>query len=209
MSDRDLAVFVTDQAAEMVGRAEVAAAWEEPSALEGMTVGALCAHLTRAAGATVAYLDRTDPEARAEDELLTDRTYFHAALDSPIHERIREVSADESAQGHPAIADLLARVATELRERLASEPPNRLVGALGGRMLTLDDFCRTRLIEVVLHTDDVAASVGVDPPEPPPEAMEIISDILVGIARHVHGDRAVVNALARRERAPAGVFPVI
>ena len=76
-------------------------------------------------------------------------------------------------------------------------------------MLTLDDFCRTRLIEVVLHTDDVAASVGVDPPEPPIEAMEIISDILVGIARHVHGERAVVNALARRERAPAGVFPVI
>ncbi|MCP5028011.1 MAG: hypothetical protein GY929_17185 [Actinomycetia bacterium] len=40
------------------------------------------------------------------------------------------------------------------RERFAAEPTERLVGALGGRMLTLDSFCRTRMIEVLLHLDE-------------------------------------------------------
>ena len=62
-----------------------------------MTVGALSAHLVRAAGATLAYLDRTDPSTRPDGELLTPVTYFHAAIDSPIHERIKEVSAAADA----------------------------------------------------------------------------------------------------------------
>jgi hypothetical protein len=37
--------------------------------------------------------------------------------------------------------------------------------ALGGRMLTLDDFCRSRLIEMLLHLDDLAAIVGVSRPD--------------------------------------------
>ncbi|HAZ33267.1 MAG TPA: hypothetical protein DCY63_05440, partial [Acidimicrobiaceae bacterium] len=52
-----------------------------------MTVGSLAAHLVRAAGATVAYLDRTPVDAQPEGDLLTPVTYFHAALDSPIHEQ--------------------------------------------------------------------------------------------------------------------------
>ena len=113
----------------------------------GYTIGArghdrrrLAAHLVRAAGATVAYLDRTPFDAQPEGDLLTPVTYFHAALDSPIHEQVKKVSADESAIGHEATAAKCADLATELSRRLADEPADRLVGALGGRMLTLDDF---------------------------------------------------------------------
>ena len=135
-------------------------------------------------------------------------TYFHAAIDSPIHERIKEVSASEAAAGPAEIAAHCARVAADMRVRFAAEPGERLVAALGGRMLTLDDFCRTRLIEVLFHLDDLAASIGVPCPETSVDGRTIVVDILLGIARDQHGDWEVLRALAREERRTADVFPV-
>ncbi|MGI9596022.1 MAG: maleylpyruvate isomerase N-terminal domain-containing protein [Acidimicrobiales bacterium] len=206
---RGLVVEAVEAAAELMSRPVVATKWEEPSALEGMTVGALSAHLVRAAGATIAYLDRTDPAATPEAEMLTAITYFHAAVDSPIHDRIKAVSADESAIGPAETAAKCRRLAADMAARLASEPADRLVAALGDRMLTLDDFCRTRLIEVLLHLDDLAVSVGEPRPETDPEGPSIVIDIVTGIARRTRGDWNVLYALARSERAPdTPVFPV-
>jgi Mycothiol maleylpyruvate isomerase N-terminal domain len=205
---RGLVIEAVDAAAALIGRAEVASRWDEPSALAGMTVGALCAHLVRAAGAVLAYLDRTDPAARPEGELLTPVTYFHAAIDSPIHERIKEVSATEATVGPGDVAARCAAVAASLRVRLAEEPSDRLVAALGGRMLSLDDFCRTRLIEVLFHLDDVAASVGLLCPDTGAEGRAVVIDTLIGIARMKFGDWAVLHALARDERRTVDVFPV-
>ena len=173
-----------------------------------MTVGALCAHLVRAAGSVLAYLDRTDPAARPDGTLLTPVTYFHAAIDSPIHERIKEVSATEATAGPGEVATRCAEVAASLRIRLAEEPSDRLVAALGGRMLYLDDFCRTRLIEVLVHLDDLAASVGLPRPDTSEDGTAIVIDVLIGIARMLHGDWAVLHALAHDERRAIDVFPV-
>ena len=205
---RELVVEAVEAAAGLIGRDEVAARWDDPSALAGMTVGALCAHLVRAAGAVLAYLDRTDPAARPDGELLTPVTYFHAAIDSPIHERIKEVSATEATVGPAEVAARCAEVAASMRTRLAEEPTDRLVAALGGRMLSLDDFCRTRLIEVLLHLDDVAVSVGLPRPDTAEAGPAIVIGILMGITRMQHGDWAVLHALARDERRAVDVFPV-
>ncbi len=206
---RELVIEAAEAAAELMARPSVAAQWDAPSALEGMTVGALCAHLVRAAGATIAYLDRTDPAATPEGALLTPVTYFHAAIDSPIHEQIKNVSAGESEIGAEATAAKCLMLVDQLRQRLSEEPVDRLVGALGGRMLTLDDFCRTRLIEVLLHLDDLAVSVGEARPATNPEGPAIVIDIVQGIARNTHGDWEVLYALARSERSSSpAVFPV-
>ena len=206
---RSLVVEAVEAAAELMSRPSVGAAWDEPSALAGMTVGGLAAHLVRAAGATAAYLDRTPVDAEPEGDLLTPVTYFHAAVDSPIHEQVKQVSANESEIGHEAMAKKCATLAAHLGRRLADEPDDRLIGALGGRMLTLDDFCRTRLIEVLLHLDDLAVSVGESRPETDPLGVAIVIDIIESIARNVHGDWTVLYALARTERVgDAGVFPV-
>ena len=205
---RRLVIEAVDAAAALMATDAVATRWDEPSALAGMTVGALSAHLVRAAGAVLAYLDRTDPAARPDGELLTPVTYFHAAIDSPIHERIKEVSASEATVGPVDLAAKCAAVAEAMRTRFAAEPSDRLVAALGGRMLTLDDFCRTRLIEVLFHLDDLAASVDVPCPDTSVEGRTIVIDTLVGIARMQHGDWEVLRALAREERRAADVFPV-
>lgn len=206
---RSLVVEAVEAAAELIGRASVGTAWNKPSALAGMTVGGLAAHLVRAAGATIAYLDRTPVDAEPEGDLLTPATYFHAAVDSPIHEQIKQVSADEAAVGHQAMAAKCADLAVHLGHRLADEPDDRLVGALGGRMLTLDDFCRTRLIEVLLHLDDLAVSVDESRPETDPLGVAIVIGVVESIARSVHGDWKVLYALARSERVgDPPVFPV-
>ena len=205
---RALVVEAVEAAAELMGQGVVGERWDHRSALDGMTVGALSAHLVRAAGATIAYLDRTDPTARPDGELLTPVTYFHAAVDAPIHDQIKAVSAEEASLGHEATVAKCRAVAAQMVDRFALEPTDRLVSALGGRMLTLDDFCRTRLIEVLLHLDDLAISVGEPRPDTDPEGPAIVIEILIGIARDVHGDWGVIDALARAERSRAEAFPV-
>lgn len=205
---RRMVIDAAAVAADLVGSAPVARRWDEPSALDGMTVGALAAHLVRATGAVLAYLDRTPADAPIEGDLLTKVTYFHAAIDAPIHERIREVSADEAGAGVDAVVRRAREVAGELAVRLPSEPEDRVVGALGKRMLSLDDFCRTRMIEIGVHIDDLAVSVDVPTPELSADVTGEVIDIVVGIARHLHGDWAVIHALTRAERSEGGVFPV-
>lgn len=206
---RALVVEAVSQAAELIATPVTAERWDQPSALEGMTVGALAAHLVRAAGATIAYLDRTPTDRRPDGDLLTAVTYFHAAVDSPIHDQIKDVSAVESAIGHEATVHKCRQLAADLETRLAGEPADRLVGALGGRLLTLDDFCRTRLIEVLLHLDDLAVSTDQPRPATDPEGAAIIIDICMNIARDRNGDWGVLYALTRAERSgDTAVFPV-
>lgn len=195
-------------AATLVNSPQVRNQWGQQSALAGMTVGALAAHLVRATGATLAYLDRTDVDTQPERELLSKVSYFHAAVDSPIHDRIKAVSADEAAAGHEQVAARATQVAESLAARLPNEPVDRLVGALGDRMLTLDDFCRTRMIEIGMHIDDLAHSVSVPTPELSADVTAEIIDIIVGIGRNQHGDWPIIHALARSERSTTQVFPV-
>jgi len=195
-------------AAALVTSAPVRNRWDDPSSLAGMTVGALAAHLVRATGATLAYLDRTDVNTEPEGELLTPVSYFHAAVDSPIHDRIKEVSADEATAGPDQVGTKAGEVAALLAERLPVEPEDRLVGALGNRMLTLDDFCRTRMIEIGMHIDDLAHSVDMPTPELHPDVTAEIIDIVMGIARAQHGDWPIIHALARSERSSDEPFPV-
>ncbi|MGB5755414.1 MAG: maleylpyruvate isomerase N-terminal domain-containing protein [Acidimicrobiales bacterium] len=206
---RSLVIEAVEAAADLLDNPVVAQRWDQPSALAGMTVGALGAHLVRAAGATLAYLDRTDPNTEPTGELLTAVSYFHAAVDSPIHERIRDVSADEARIGQAETAAKCKKLAADLAARLQLEPADRLVSALGDRMLTLDEFCRTRLIEVLLHLDDLAVSIDEPRPATDPEGPAIVIDVITGIARQLRGDWDVLYALARAERATdPPVFPV-
>jgi hypothetical protein len=76
-------------------------------------------------------------------------------------------------------------------------------------VIELGEYLVTRVIELVVHGDDIAASVGIELPESPSLATSVVISTVVYGARRVHGDRGVLRALTRRERAPRSVFPVL
>ncbi|MDQ3879299.1 MAG: hypothetical protein M3290_13275, partial [Actinomycetota bacterium] len=62
---------------------------------------------------------------------------------------------------------------------------------------------------LLVHTDDLAVSIGVPTPEPRPEAADAAIANLVSVARRRHGDTAVLRALTRRERDEGNALRVI
>lgn len=82
---------------------------------------------------------------------------------------------------------------------LAVESPARLVRVFGGLVMRLDDYLQTRIVEALVHTEDLALSVGIAPPNPPGDALEIAVDHLLDVTRRRHGPAAILRALTRRE----------
>jgi hypothetical protein len=184
----------------VVGLPHVRERWREPSALAEMSVGALAAHLVRAVTNVDRYLEAPPPPAGAQ-EPLSGAAYFSpvtADLTSEINARVRTKSADEALLGPAAVTGQLARALERLRGRLPGEPEERQLRARGGELLSLDEYLRTRLVELTTHIDDLCVSLRRPTPDIPGAAIAI--DLLVEVATHRHGSLAVLRGLARRER---------
>jgi hypothetical protein len=185
----------------------VGARWPEPSALTGMTVGALAAHL---AGAVV-NVDRflAAPPPVAGTASISAAEYVRpvdADLDATINAGVRARSDDEAVLGQAAVLGRFDRCLERLRTRLEEEPADRLVVARE-EVLTLDDYLRTRLLELAVHIDDLCVSTGQPTPDTPGLGHAV--DVLMDVARLRHGELAVLRALSRRERDAAQVLRVI
>jgi hypothetical protein len=74
-----------------------------------------------------------------------------------------------------------------------------------GWSLRLDDFLTTRLMEIAVHSDDLAVSVGVPAPELPLAALDPVVVLLSRLALRRHGQAALLRALSRAERAPTTI----
>jgi len=74
-----------------------------------------------------------------------------------------------------------------------------------GWAVTAHDLLTTRMMEMVVHADDLAASIGVETPEFPDEVAERVLGLLTRVAVRRHGQAALVRALSRPQRAPASV----
>jgi hypothetical protein len=194
-------------AREVVALPEVALHWEEPSALAEMTVGALVAHLARA----VTYVERclAAPEPAGE-EPVSAAAYFAPVtsdLASEINVRVRSTSVEEALVGQRAVLGQMDRSLDRLRTRLEGEAEGRLVKVRAGEVLRLDEYLRTRIIEITVHTDDLCVSLGRETPVLPGTGVAI--QALVEVAALRHGELAVLRALARRERDLAQALRVI
>ena len=189
------------QSLELVSLPVVAERWEGASALEHFSIRGLAGHLVRATGSVEAYLDRPEPSGPA----ISAARYYAAAVDSTdigseLHVAVRAKGEAEAAEGHVALVAKLEALTERLRGRLEIEPPRRLVRVFKDLVLSLDDYLVTRLVEQLVHCDDLAVSVEIQTPPPPRSAIEIAFDNLVDVARVRHGDLAVLRAFARRER---------
>ena len=195
---------------ELIAAPEVGARWDEPSSLREFTVRGLAGHLVRAATAVEPYLDRDEPK----DPAVGPAAYFGAItdepdLDSELHRAIRQRGEDEAAEGQAALVARYNAAIERLERRLVDERPERRVRVFRDFVLTLDDFLVTRCIELLVHIDDLAVSVGVPTPVPDAEAMDAALAALVDVSRRRHGDTAVLRALTRRERDATNALRVL
>lgn len=184
----------------------VASRWSAPSALPDFSVGGLARHLANQVTRTATFL-AAPPGGSAIPVLdhFTGAGWVASGLDSDDNVAIRR--RGEAAAAQTTAADLAAEVdaaVADLRIAVPAQPADRVVD-LGDWGLRVDDFLLTRVLELVVHTDDLAVSVDVPTPPLPPAATEATILLLSRLAAWRHGPLPVVRALARRERAPDSI----
>ena len=103
----------------------IRARWDEPSALERMTVGHLAGHTARAVLTVERYLDHPaegDPvDAVAYLLTVSDDT----DLQSPLNKQVRERARTESSDGLDAVIEATMRSLTTLRLTLPEADPGQ------------------------------------------------------------------------------------
>jgi hypothetical protein len=204
---RQALVDASEIALELAASPEVGAAWAAESACSGMSVGGLAAHLVGQPVAAARLL-RAAPVTQPLPllEHYERAAWVRAGLDDEVNRAIR-AGGDEQAAAGPAAVLAVARAAlSELPGLLAAprEPDGVLIPWQGWALRT-DDFVTTRLMELLVHSDDLAASVDLPTPVFPDAAATPVLALLTGVAAHRHGQTAVVRALSRPQRAPASV----
>lgn len=197
--------------APLVGSPEVARAWTAASALPGMTVGGVARHLVSQVESAVEFLAIQPPPPRAPVVSLTElyrRTdWFAAPVDAPQNTSIAADFEQMAAGGPEESVALLAAATAALPGALDGAGPTTFVPWQDCSVAT-DDFLVVRAMELLVHTDDLAASVQLPPPELDPDVTEPVLALLGLLSSRQHGTAAAVRALARPERAtgPAGAF---
>jgi Mycothiol maleylpyruvate isomerase N-terminal domain len=194
-------------ASALVASREVAARWSEPSALEQLSVGGLAGHTYLAARILLRSLDAPDPAglpiaSPTAGGLLRMRVTSHSDLMRDDHARVRSDGEYVARRGPEAVAGKFDELTSRLRARLPTEPADRVVRAPANDVAyRLDDWAISRTTEMLVHADDLAVSVGLDPVVLPADAALVAIGCLVEMSRHREGDLAVLRALSRRERA--------
>jgi hypothetical protein len=191
----------------LIAAREVAAKWRDPSALDHLDVGSVAGHLARAAFVVIGYLDSSAPSLGSDgSDLVTADQYFErgfaaaAASSADLHAGVRARAAAEAAAGQDALVARLDATLQELSERFAVEPADRTVTVTLGMVLPLDEYLVTRMVELVVHSDDLAASAGLEVPEFDALTMACVIGCMLAMVRSRHGDIAVMRSFARRER---------
>lgn len=186
----------------------VAAAWDGPSALPRLAVSGLAGHLARQV-TRVPEILAADTPGTAPLPLLEHYArsqWVDGDLDGADNVRVRRDGDEEAAGGSAALVALAEGALAELATLLPAQPADRVVELpWAAWSLTLDDFLTTRLLEISVHCDDLAVSVGVPTPPLPPGVAAAVLPLLSLLAARRHGDTAVLRALSRAERAPATI----
>jgi Mycothiol maleylpyruvate isomerase N-terminal domain len=199
----DLFVDGCVQTLPMLRAEPLGARWHAPSVLEQWSNAGLAGHLAR----SPFNLERAVGNLAGNSEALDAVAYYAFAdpepPDSPVGRRIREFGDEEAAAGQSVLAQRFADSIEALRRKATPLPVGTRVNMFG-RVLTVDECAVACLLELVVHADDLAASVGVRPPPFSEPIVDLATTTLSRIARIRHGDYAVLRTLSRAERAPVG-----
>lgn len=197
---------------ELLDDPETAKRWEEPSALQGFSVGGLIAHLLM--GATYMHRLLDGPE-NVTGPVVSIGEYTASMkmddFDGDLHRYIRNKNERSAAHGAEPTIARLKKLLTTLQDRLRTESGGRLLDMRPTFpwVMSLEDRLRLMVLDLVVHLDDLAVSIGRPGAAANEAASSMAIETMLAAARFQHGDRAVIRALARRERSTPGVFPVL
>ena len=184
---------------------ELAESWTKPSALAEFGVSGLAGHLAGQVGNVTRFLDAPVPA----DAPVMDGIRYYSQHGSEVdvysedNTRIRVLSEEFAG---PSAAELAARYDASVETvatRLDGLAEDRLVLLFNRWVLPLDQCLLTRILELVVHADDLAVSLGVPTPEFAPDVVDAAVTTLARIAVAKRGQLPVLRALSRRERAEA------
>ncbi|MGQ4383199.1 maleylpyruvate isomerase N-terminal domain-containing protein [Streptomyces sp. SAS_270] len=188
----------------------VAADWGKPGALRDFSVGGLAGHLSWQVTALPELLAKpvpTEPVVSLREYYLARVTWVDAGVDDAVNVRIRQGGEATAADGPERLAARVREAAGRLRDQLPQVPAGRPVRmpSWGDWSLALDDLLLTRLLELVVHADDLAYSAGFPGPDFPEHVTAPVVELLARLAVRRHGTVNVLRGLARTERAPRSI----
>jgi hypothetical protein len=199
--------------ADLIASAEVGSHWPERSCVEGFTVGGLAGHIVRSIQTMVDLLERPLPEGA---RVVTAAEFFgvnkpnRPVLDDPIARFMVHDGEYRAGFGQPAVVETLCEIVGRAEEVLGDLTATTIIPTIRipDGITSLGIYLTTRVVELVVHGDDLASSVGIDW-QPPFTAGALAIGMLVQIASEQHGAVEVLRVLARTERAASAVFPVL
>ena len=210
MEPLDRTEFVTAcrTAYKLASAPEIAAKWDVESTCAGMTVGGLTHHLLAQAKHVARFLGQL-PTTHDPIPLLdhyAGAAWVTAEPDDEANTSIRDEGNVAAEAGRDAVLAEVEPLIEQLPDLLRTpREPDTIFIPWQGWALTTDDFLVTRSMELMVHSDDLAASVGLATPDFPDTIAAHVVDLLGGVAMRRHGQAAVVRTLSRPQRAPSSV----
>ncbi|MEV6239356.1 maleylpyruvate isomerase N-terminal domain-containing protein [Lentzea sp. NPDC051838] len=208
MTIRDDFLTTARIALDLMRHRQVTESWDKPSALPEFGVSGLVGH--------IAYQALPVPKMIStplgDEPVVTLMEHYARAnwteldVNDEFHTRIRAGGEKLAADGQKALCDQFEQTLDEL-EKMLPQQENRPVRMphWGPWAVSLDEYLVSRLMEFVVHSDDLACSVGLDTPEFPRHVNETVIDLLTRMALNRHKAIDVVRALSRKERAPQDI----
>ena len=187
---------------------QVAANWDKPSALPEFGVSGLVGHI----GYQALPLPSMISAPVGDEPVVSLMEHYERAkwtdldVESEFHTRIRAGGEKLAAEGRDVLCDRFEQALAEFEKALPGleNRPVRMPH-WGPWAVPLDEYLVSRLMEFVVHSDDLAVSVGLDTPEFPRHVNETVIDLLTRMSLNRHKAIDVVRALSRKERAPSDI----
>jgi hypothetical protein len=187
----------------VLGDSAVGAAWSEPSALARMTVGDVAGHMFLVVRRVDKHLDEEPrPSRSGRRGMAFPKVDGPDDLDREVHAQVRLDGHHVAGWGWPDVRDAYDARVAKLRLRLPEDAPPEVL--LGDHAVEFGDYLASRVVELLVHMDDLAVSTGLGSRSPPADVMDVALGYLLDAARRVHGDQTVLRTFTRRERVPDG-----
>jgi hypothetical protein len=195
-------------ALDLLRHQQVADSWDKPSALPEFGVSGLAGHI----GYQILPIPSMIASPTDNEPVVGLMEHYARAnwteldVDDEFHARIRAGGEKIAAEGQKALTDEFEKTLTELEKTLPGQD-NRPVRMphWGPWAVPLDEYLISRMMEFVVHSDDLAVSVGLDAPEFPRNVNETVIDLLTRMSLNRHRAVDIVRALSRKERAPQDI----